>query len=57
MREFIKRNYQRNQTTRQFYLTPRVLELGFGYLSSLDLTEVAQQAMEQLSAAVDENML
>jgi len=43
------------QRGRQFYLTPRVLELGFGYLSSLDLTEVAQQAMEQLSAAVDES--
>ncbi|MCC6506075.1 MAG: Pca regulon regulatory protein [Alphaproteobacteria bacterium ADurb.BinA280] len=43
------------QRGRQFFLTPRVLELGFGYLSSLDLTEVAQHAMEQLSATVDES--
>jgi len=43
------------QRGRLFYLTPRVLELGFGYLSSLDITEVAQHAMEQLSATVDES--
>ena len=33
---------------RQFSLTPRVLSLGFGYLSSLNLWEIAQPYMEQL---------
>ncbi|HEY0402510.1 MAG TPA: helix-turn-helix domain-containing protein, partial [Blastococcus sp.] len=33
---------------RQFSLTPRVLSLGFGYLSSLNLWEIAQPFMEQL---------
>ncbi|TFV89861.1 IclR family transcriptional regulator C-terminal domain-containing protein [Blastococcus sp. CT_GayMR16] len=33
---------------RLFSLTPRVLSLGFGYLSSLNLWEVAQPYMEQL---------
>jgi IclR family transcriptional regulator, pca regulon regulatory protein len=40
---------------RQFFLTPRVLELGYRYLSSLDLTELAQRAMEQLAQQVDES--
>lgn len=40
---------------RDYFLTPRVLELGFSFLSSLDLTEVAQQAMEQLSQRVAES--
>ena len=40
---------------RNFFLTPRVLELGYGYLSSLDLGELAQQAMEQLSQRVQES--
>jgi IclR family transcriptional regulator, pca regulon regulatory protein len=40
---------------RSFFLTPRVLELGYSYLSSLDLTELAQQAMEQLSHEVQES--
>src|SRR4249920_3421134 len=40
---------------RQFSLTPRVLELGYSYVSSLDITELAQQAMEQLSQKVDES--
>lgn len=43
------------QRGRQFFLTPRVLELGYSYLSSLDLTELAQQAMEQLSQRVGES--
>jgi IclR family transcriptional regulator, pca regulon regulatory protein len=40
---------------RSFFLTPRVLELGFSYLSSLDLTELAQQSIEQLSQRVGES--
>ena len=34
---------------RLFSLTPRVLSLGFGYLSSLGLWEIAQPYMEQLA--------
>lgn len=40
---------------RSFYLTPRVLELGYSYMSSLDITELAQQAMELLSQQADES--
>jgi IclR family pca regulon transcriptional regulator len=40
---------------RHFFLTPRVLELGYSYLSSLDLTELAHEAMERLSQRVDES--
>jgi len=34
---------------RTFFLLPRVLELGYSYLSSLDLTDLAQRSMEDLS--------
>ena len=37
------------QRGRSFFLLPRVLELGYSYLSSLDLTDLAQRAMEDLS--------
>ncbi len=40
---------------RSFFLTPRVLELGYSYLSSLDLTELAQQTMEKLAQQVGES--
>lgn len=40
---------------RHFFLTPRVLELGYSYLSSLDLTDLAQEAMERLSQQVSES--
>src|SRR4030095_2157020 len=40
---------------RHFFLTPRVLELGHSYLSSLDLTELAHETMEQLSQRVGES--
>jgi len=40
---------------RQFFLTPRVLELGYSYLSSLALPELAHQAMQQLSQQVGES--
>lgn len=41
---------------RQFALTPRVLELGFSYLSALSLPEVVQPHLERLSRAVDESV-
>jgi IclR family transcriptional regulator, pca regulon regulatory protein len=40
---------------RDFFLTPRVLELGYTYLSSLDLTDLAHEGMEQLSQRVGES--
>ena len=40
---------------RQFFPTPRVLELSYSYLSSLDLTDFAQEAMEKLSQRVGES--
>jgi len=40
---------------RQFFLTPRVLELGFGYLSSLALPELALPSMEHLALRVNES--
>jgi IclR family transcriptional regulator, pca regulon regulatory protein len=39
----------------RFSLRPRVLELGYAYLSSLSLPEVAQPHMEALVAAVNES--
>ncbi|TDD25068.1 IclR family transcriptional regulator [Nonomuraea diastatica] len=40
---------------RLFALTPRVLELGFAYLSSLSLPEVADPHLERLAAEVHES--
>ncbi|MGH2873638.1 MAG: helix-turn-helix domain-containing protein, partial [Solirubrobacteraceae bacterium] len=39
----------------RFSLTPRVLELGYAYLSSLTLPEVAEPHMEVLVARVNES--
>ena len=39
---------------REFSLSPRVLSLGWAYLSSLDLWEVARPFMQDLSAATQE---
>ncbi|MEJ5919063.1 MULTISPECIES: IclR family transcriptional regulator domain-containing protein [unclassified Corynebacterium] len=39
----------------KFRLTPRVLELGYSYLSSLTLPQVAQPRLEALSAKVSES--
>jgi IclR family transcriptional regulator, pca regulon regulatory protein len=39
----------------RFSLRPRVLELGFAYLSSLSLPEVAQPHMEELVAEINES--
>lgn len=41
---------------RAFRLTPRVLELGFSYLSSLSLAEIAQPRIEDLSRTLDESV-
>jgi IclR family pca regulon transcriptional regulator len=41
---------------RVFSLTPRVLELGFSYLSALSLPEIVQPHLEQLSREVDESV-
>ncbi|MEO7348311.1 MAG: IclR family transcriptional regulator C-terminal domain-containing protein, partial [Terrimesophilobacter sp.] len=41
---------------KRFTLTPRVLELGFGYLSALSLPEVAQPHLETLSHATAESV-
>ncbi|MGW9112588.1 IclR family transcriptional regulator domain-containing protein [Microbacterium sp. NPDC055683] len=43
-------------TGREFALTPRVLELGFSYLSALSLPEVVQPHLERLSQEVDESV-
>lgn len=41
---------------RTFALTPRVLELGFSYLSALSLPEIVQPHLEALSREVDESV-
>lgn len=38
-----------------FWLTPRVLELGFSYLSALELPSIAQPRLEQLSRTLKES--
>jgi IclR family pca regulon transcriptional regulator len=40
---------------REFWLTPRVLELGFSYLSSQPLTSLAQPRLEELSRTINES--
>src|SRR4249919_2586480 len=40
---------------RQFSLTPRVLTLGWAYLSSLNLWETAQPLMEELTRQANES--
>jgi IclR family pca regulon transcriptional regulator len=40
---------------RRFSLTPRVLELGYAYLSSLSLPEIAQPHLRELVGRVDES--
>ncbi|QIG39168.1 helix-turn-helix domain-containing protein [Microbacterium sp. 4R-513] len=43
-------------TGRTYALTPRVLELGFSYLSALSLPEIVQPHLERLSREVDESV-
>lgn len=38
-----------------FWLTPRVLDLGYSYLSAIPLSDLAQPHLEQLSARLDES--
>jgi IclR family pca regulon transcriptional regulator len=40
---------------REFRLTPRVLELGYGFLGARDLTDLAQPWMERLAHRVNES--
>jgi hypothetical protein len=40
---------------REYRLTPRVLELGYGFLGARDLTDLAQPWMEQLAHQVNES--
>jgi len=44
-----------HQQGRQFSLTPRVLELGFSYLSALSVAMLAQPVMEQVAHSIDES--
>jgi IclR family transcriptional regulator, pca regulon regulatory protein len=44
-----------SHTGARFALTPRVLELGYAYLSSLTLPEVAQPHLERLAGRVQES--
>ena len=46
--------YARRQG-RQFSLTPRILELGFSYLSSLTVAALAQPFMEEVAHQIDES--
>lgn len=39
----------------EFWLTPRILELGHSYLSSLSLPDIAQPRLEELSRRIDES--
>ncbi|NLP83522.1 helix-turn-helix domain-containing protein [Microbacterium sp. CFH 90308] len=41
---------------RRFALTPRVLELGFSYLSAVSIPEIVQPHLERLSHEVDESV-
>ena len=41
---------------RYFELTPRVLDLGYAYVSSLKLPDIAQPFMEELSERVHESV-
>jgi IclR family pca regulon transcriptional regulator len=38
-----------------FALTPRILDLGFTYLSGVDVTKVGQPVMEQIAATLEES--
>lgn len=44
-----------HQSNRSFSLTPKVLDIGYSYLSSFKVVELAQQPMEELVEAVKES--
>lgn len=48
--------YVRATPDGRFLLTPRVLELGFGYLSSLSLPEIVQPHLDALSHRIGESV-
>lgn len=48
--------YLRATSDARFALTPRILELGFGYLSSLSLPEVVQPHLDALSHRIGESV-
>jgi IclR family transcriptional regulator, pca regulon regulatory protein len=50
----VKLGYVRNDG-REFWLRPRILELGYAYLSSLSLADIAQPHMEEFVAGVHES--
>lgn len=50
----VELGYVRNDG-REFWLRPRVLELGYAYLSSLSLADIAQPHMEEFVASVHES--
>jgi len=52
---FVSLGYVRTDG-RLFFLTPRVLELGFSFLSSLALPEIVRPHLEQLSREVGESV-
>lgn len=43
---------KQNEHTKRYELTPKVLELGFAYLNSLQITELARPYLEQLSKEI-----
>lgn len=49
-----KLGYMRSEG-RFFRLTPKILDLGFSYLSSIPFWKLAQPVLEQLTASVNEN--
>jgi IclR family pca regulon transcriptional regulator len=51
----VELGYVRNEG-RSFSLRPRILELGYGYLSGLTFPEIARPYMEELSAKVQESV-
>jgi IclR family transcriptional regulator, pca regulon regulatory protein len=48
--------YVRATADARFGLTPRVLELGYGYLSSLSLPEIVQPHLDELSHRIGESV-
>ncbi|MGM7699149.1 IclR family transcriptional regulator domain-containing protein [Microbacterium sp. A84] len=48
--------YVRATADARFLLTPRVLELGYGYLSSLSLPEIVQPHLDALSRQIGESV-
>ncbi|MGO2747752.1 IclR family transcriptional regulator domain-containing protein [Microbacterium sp.] len=48
--------YVRATPDARFLLTPRILELGYGYLSSLSLPEIVQPHLDELSHRIGESV-